>query len=279
MKSAGFQSVGLAQLMLSYVHNLNTNMKILVINHHKSYNAERFQPWLEEAGFEIDNRLGAIGQLPQHVYYSTDSLAHDHFAAMIVTGGGYNLDGSGGAWWLPHTGKLMREAIQQDMPVLGICLGGQLLAYTLGGQVDGCHCQIKSCTKPFEYGLTDIHLTQAGQDDPLFVGLGRDIIMHENHQAYIAELPNGAELLARSDRCPVEAFRYGQNAYGIQFHPEVAADTIDNWSQAKIQHLIEAGVDWPAIVARRNSSDVDANLTASRQICNNFANIVQNRAK
>lgn len=254
-------------------------MKILVVNHRQNHNAGRFQAWLEEAGFEIDNRLGAAGQLPAHIHYSIDSPAHDHFAAMIVTGGGYSLRGTGGAWWIPHIGALIREAIQQDIPILGICFGGQLLAYTLDGKIDGCHNDIKFCSKPYEYGLTDIHLTQAGCEDPLFAGLPTDIVMHENHQAYIQQIPDGAILLANSNRCPTEAFRYGKTAYGIQFHPEVEPNVIDQWSPAEVQDLIEAGVNWQAIVDRRYSHDSEANLIASRRICGNFANIVLDRAR
>ena len=254
-------------------------MKILVINHQADCSAERFQPWLEAAGFQIDNRLGPAGQLPNHIHYSTNSPASDHFCAVIITGGDANVgDPPHSVWWFPQVEQLIRESLTQDIPVLGICLGAQLVAHALGGQIDSCNNQLKTCAKPYEFGLTDIYLNRAGLGDPLFASLSRDLIMHENHQAHIAKLPDGAELLASSELCPVEAFRCGCYIYGTQFHPEVSADTINDWKPETINRLTEAGINWQAIV-ERSHRDANANLTASQQLCRNFINIIWRRAE
>lgn len=254
-------------------------MKILVINHQADCNAERFQPWLEEAGFQIDNRLGPAGQLPNHIHYSTDSPASDHFAAVIIAGGDANVgDEPHSVWWFPQVEQLIIEATAQRIPVLGLCLGAQLIAHALGGQIDSCNNQLKYCTKPYEFGVADIHLSKSGQSDLLFKGLGSTISMHENHQAYIKQLPDRAELLASSDRCPIEAFRYGCYTYGLQFHPEANTETVNNWTKKRVNELIDAGIDW-SLVIKRASHFMHDNEAASRQICHNFAQIIRRRSK
>lgn len=254
-------------------------MKILVINHQADCNAERFQPWLEEAGFQIDNRLGPAGQLPNHIHYSTNSPASDHFGAIIVTGGNANIsDEPHSIWWFPQVEQLILEAAAQRIPTLGLCLGAQLVAHALGGQIDSCDNQIKACTKPYEFGVVDIHINNVGQHDQLFAGLDPIIRMHENHQACIKRLPDRAELLASSNRCPVEAFRYGRYMYGLQFHPEVNTETVNNWTKKRVNELIDAGIDW-SLVIKRASHFMYSNEAASRQICHNFAQIIRRRSK
>lgn len=101
--------------------------------------------------------------------------------------------------------------------------------------------------------------------------------MHENHQAYIQKLPGGAELLASSNRCPVEAFRYGRNAYGLQFHPEVSTQTVKGWKPDRINTLVDAGINWQQIIDRADEND-QVNLDQSWQICQNFIAIIQHIA-
>ena len=253
-------------------------MKILVVNHQDDCNAERFQSWLEQAGFQIDNRLGPAGELPDHVQYSTDDIDSNGYCAMIITGSNCNIDDEPSSiWWFPQVEKLVLEAVNQGMPTLGLCLGCQLVAHALGGRIDSCHNQLKGCTKPYGFGATDIHLNALGRSDRLFDKLPETIVMHENHQAYIQKLPDGAELLASSNRCPVEAFRYGRNTYGLQFHPEVSTQTVKGWKPDRINTLVDAGIDWQQIIDRADEND-QVNLDQSWQICQNFIAIIQHIA-
>lgn len=122
--------------------------------------------------------------------------------------------------WLRREEHYIREAIARAIPVLGICLGAQLLAKTLGAKV--CPMQHK------EIGWFPVRLTEAGQNDPVLGASGRERFWFQWHGETF-DLPHGAELLAKSDLCSHQAFRMGTNLYGVQFHPEVLPETIAEW--------------------------------------------------
>jgi GMP synthase (glutamine-hydrolysing) len=112
------------------------------------------------------------------------------------------------------------EAIGRKQPVLGICLGSQLIAQALGGRV------YPNLQK--EIGWFDIRVRDAARDDALFRGLrDRETVFHWHGETW--DLPAGATLLASSDACPNQAFRFGTNVYGVQFHPEVSPAMIADW--------------------------------------------------
>ena len=108
------------------------------------------------------------------------------------------------------------------MPVLGICLGAQIVAHALGGEVGPVDAG-------YQFGLADIHLTPAGRDDPLFAGLGWSHVQLHHHGEAITTLPDGAKGLAKSDDTAVQAFAKGLRTYGFQFHPECSHDQIVSW--------------------------------------------------
>jgi GMP synthase (glutamine-hydrolysing) len=111
-------------------------------------------------------------------------------------------------------------AIGRKQPVLGICLGSQLIAQALGGRV------YPSLQK--EIGWFDIRPTEAARNDALFHGLrDRETVFHWHGETW--DLPAGATLLASSDACRNQAFRFGTNVYGVQFHPEVSPAMISDW--------------------------------------------------
>ncbi len=116
--------------------------------------------------------------------------------------------------------ELIRSAVEHDIPFLGICLGGQLLASALGGRVDQ-----HTLT---EIGFYDVPLTQAGQQDPLFTNLpGYQKVFHWHEDAF--ELPSGSILLATNETTSNQAFRYGSRAYGLQYHIELNSELLDLW--------------------------------------------------
>jgi len=123
---------------------------------------------------------------------------------------------------LPYLAREMewiRRAVAQGRPVLGICLGAQLIARAMGATVR------PNAAK--EIGWYDLRFTDAAARDPLFQGLSLETVFHWHGETF--DLPPGAELLASSDLCRNQAFRLGDRVYGLQFHLEVTPDMIADW--------------------------------------------------
>jgi GMP synthase (glutamine-hydrolysing) len=124
---------------------------------------------------------------------------------------------------LPHLRtelKTIEQALRQEKPVLGICLGAQLLAHALGAPVRR-HAQ-------HEVGWYELATTEAGRKDSVFGVVGESAPVFEWHSRTY-DLPHGAEQLARTTTCEQQAFRWGTTAYGFQFHLEADAAMIDRW--------------------------------------------------
>jgi GMP synthase (glutamine-hydrolysing) len=158
-------------------------------------------------GIELDER---------HLYQG-DALPHiEELAGLVVLGGPM---GVGDIEQHPHLAgeiSLLAEAVAAGMPVLGVCLGAQLLACALGGEV--------SPTGSSELGIGSVVLTPAGERDGVLGPSGRSVpVLHWHEDMFT--IPPGAELLASSDRCVNQAFRTGR-AYGLQFHVELDAGLV-----------------------------------------------------
>jgi GMP synthase (glutamine-hydrolysing) len=122
--------------------------------------------------------------------------------------------------YLDREGALIAKAVERGQPLLGICLGSQLMARALGADVH------RNGEK--EIGWFDIHLTESAADDSLFGGIGaQETVFHWHSDTW--ELPPGAERLAWSQACRNQAFRAGKNIYGMQFHLEVTPTMIAAW--------------------------------------------------
>jgi GMP synthase-like glutamine amidotransferase len=122
--------------------------------------------------------------------------------------------------YLDRERALITEAARRGQPLLGICLGSQLIARSLGAEVHR--------NREKEIGWFDIHFTKAAAGDSLFGGIdGPENVFHWHGDTW--ELPPGAERLARSQGCENQAFRAGGNVYGLQFHLEVTPEMIADW--------------------------------------------------
>jgi GMP synthase (glutamine-hydrolysing) len=144
----------------------------------------------------------------------------DRYAGLVVLGGPMNVEEQHRFPHLKRELVAIEAALRQDKPVLGICLGAQLLAHVLGAPVSR-HVQ-------HEIGWYDLETTEAGRDDAVLGPLGETAPVFQWHACTFG-LPPGAEQLARTGTCEQQAFRYGGNAYGFQFHLEVDAPMIERW--------------------------------------------------
>jgi GMP synthase-like glutamine amidotransferase len=133
------------------------------------------------------------------------------YDAVVFAGGEYGPEEFGEPIFQAEKQRIL-AALEADVPILGICLGNQLIAHWLGGQV---------AAGRWELGWLPVTVTEAGQADPLLAGLGSSFYAFLWHGDQITELPKEAELLASSERCPVQAFRLkGRSVWGLQFNPQ-----------------------------------------------------------
>ncbi|WP_129667909.1 type 1 glutamine amidotransferase [Phytoactinopolyspora endophytica] len=211
--------------------------RVLVIQNTPRGGPRRLSDWLIADGLSLDVVEAYDGGL------LPDTLEHD---GLVVLGGGFMPDDDGRAPWLPKARALVEQALEQGRPMLGICLGGQLLAHVSGGKV------LADAGTP-EQGSTPISLRAEASDDALFRDLPGVVNAIEHHVDAVTALPPDAIWLASTERCPYQAFRVGDVAWGVQFHPEAAADRILEWDAEELrrqgfdrQHLYEqALVDEP----------------------------------
>jgi GMP synthase (glutamine-hydrolysing) len=144
----------------------------------------------------------------------------DRYQGLIVLGGPMNVDEQHRHPHLATELRAIEAALRQDKPVLGICLGAQLLAHVLGAPV-ARHVQ-------HEIGWYELETTEAGRSDAVIGSLGERAPVFQWHGRTYG-LPTGAVQLARTASCEQQAFRFGESAYGFQFHLEADTKMIDRW--------------------------------------------------
>lgn len=191
---------------------------ILVIQHTAICPPAHVGQWLAEAGCTLDVRHPYRGdELPS-------SLAdHDGF---VVLGGQMGAQDDAAFGWLTRTKDLLREAVRDEVPTWGICLGHQLLAVALGGQIS------RSPVAPFA-GVQPVELTAAALTDPLLGALGADAVAVHWNNDVVTEVPDGAVVLSQTGS-DVQSLRIGAVAWGVQFHPEVDEIILAPWAAADV---------------------------------------------
>jgi GMP synthase-like glutamine amidotransferase len=142
-----------------------------------------------------------------------------NYDMLLVMGGAMNVYQEDQYPWLRGETQAIRRAVESGKAVLGVCLGGQLLAKALEAQV-----HLGAAT---EIGLIPITLTEAGNSDPLFEGLTQVEAIEWHDDSF--DIPAGAIALASSEGCANQAFRFGESVYGLQFHPEVSPQMLAEW--------------------------------------------------
>ncbi|HWH77883.1 MAG TPA: gamma-glutamyl-gamma-aminobutyrate hydrolase family protein, partial [Candidatus Binatus sp.] len=169
-------------------------------------------PLLKRAGFRI--RYVNFARHPE----AQPSL--DGYDGLVILGGPMSVNDSHRLAHLSAEMKLIETAMRRDLPVLGICLGSQLIANTLGAKVYPNRAK--------EIGWYDIAPTDAAANDPLLAVFEKSETIFQWHGETF-DIPKGSLHLAFSSLCANQAFRYGKNVYGFQFHLEVDERMIHRW--------------------------------------------------
>ncbi|WJI16030.1 glutamine amidotransferase [Pseudoxanthomonas winnipegensis] len=186
-----------------------------------------FSHWIRvAAGLEADEAVVA------NVERGDALPAHGDFAGIIVSGSSAMVTDR--ADWSERAAGWLRQAAHEGQPLLGICYGHQLLAHALGGEV---------AYNPAgrESGTVRIDLHPPAAQDPLFAHLPEGFMAHTSHVQTVLRAPEGATVLARSQRDGCQAFRWGERAWGVQFHPEFATHHMRGYVVARAEHLRSTG--------------------------------------
>jgi GMP synthase-like glutamine amidotransferase len=188
------------------------------------------------------------------------------YAGLLVMGGDMDVWQEAEHPWLRAEKRAIRAAVlDHRLPYLGICLGHQLLADALGGEV-------RPATSP-EIGICEVRLTGPGRSHPLLAGLPAEGSYVQAHAAEVVRPPAGATVLATSDACAVQALALGERVLGLQFHAEVDAATLADWLGDAEVHasLVERlGADGLARFAAAAEAEMAALNKAARQLYLNF---------
>ena len=219
-------------------------MKLLVLQHAAVEHPGIFREFLKEDGHHYDAvELDAGETLP----------ALDGYDGLWVMGGPMDVWQEDQHPWLRDEKALIREAVEgRGLPFLGLCLGHQLLAEALGGTVGP--------SKTPEIGVMDVQLTEEGATGVFFDGLPERFPCLQWHSAEVTQMPAGAQCLATSPDCAIQAMKWGPRAYSAQFHIEIEADTVANWADiVEYKTALETAMGEGA--ADRLADDVSARMT------------------
>lgn len=229
--------------------------RLAVVQHEDGCPPGRFEGWLGEAGATVSVLRPDRGEaLP----------APGSIDGLVVLGGSMSATDDDRCPWLPAVRSLLGEAVGARLPTLGVCLGHQLLAVAAGGAV---------APNPAgrQLGVRPVGLRPPAQDDLLLgplAGDGERLSVHWNRDV-VVEAPPGAVVLAVSPDGALQAFRVGERAWGVQFHPEVDGSIVRSWAErdGTPPGHHEATLDG----VRRRAGDLEA---TGRALATTFAGIV-----
>lgn len=224
--------------------------RALVVQHTATEGPGWLAEWLPAAGVGLDIVRPYAGEpLPA----ALDA------AGLVVMGGPMGANDDDAAPWLPHTRRLLAEAVADAVPVLGICLGGQLLAAACGGRVE------RGADGP-ELGVGEVRLRAAAAADPLLAGLPPVLRAVQWHYDVVTQLPADATWLAESTAYRHQAFRVGERAWGVQFHIETPEAMVAGWARNDAAELSAAGLDPAELLSRLAGAQAELTGTWGRVV-------------
>ena len=213
---------------------------VLAVRNDPDSGPARFADWLAEAGVRL-----VVVDGPD---VPSSPTGYD---GVLLLGGGFMPDADERAPWLPAERRLAAAAVAGGVPLLGVCLGAQVLAHVAGGTV------VADSGRP-EHGSVGVSLLPGAEGDALLGALPMLFPAIEHHRDEVVALPPDAVHLATSAACPHQAFRVGERAWGVQFHPEASADRLARWDPDR---LAAEGFD---LAALREAADAAEPASAGR---------------
>lgn len=193
-------------------------MAIIVFQHSAESGAGRLGLTLRDHGFELDVRRLDLPETPGPAGNRHVPPDYDNVEGVISLGGPQNLTDQPPPPWMEAEMAYLRGAHERQLPVIGICLGAQLVAQALGGKVGP--------STP-EWGFHKVQIPPPAQVETMMAGIAWDSWQFQAHNQAVLELPPGALVLGTSAACKVQAFKVGLRTYGFQYHFECDRPAID----------------------------------------------------
>jgi GMP synthase (glutamine-hydrolysing) len=286
---------GIYRTIATHFHRQNLGAATL-----RPYNATDYQTWGSPStwAFASMKHVRVLRHVPQEALGNLEAVLRSHgvelevvdcfaenwpaieraglrpqeLAGLIVMGGPMNADDTDCYPFLATEVDWLRQAVAARLPTLGICLGAQLLAKSLGARV------FRNRVK--EIGWHDLELLPAALADPLLAGSNARETVFQWH-ADTFDPPPGAVQLARSALCEQQVFRYGTNAYGLQFHLEITAEMVADWlvDPDLCGDLQESGEIDPREIRRRAADAVSKMAPLADRVFGRFAALCRQQVR
>ncbi len=207
-------------------------MPVLVLEHSDVARGGRLSSRLRDHGHRLDYR---------RLHRGDEVPSLEGIDGIISMGGPMAPDDDDQPWMAAEL-ALLKAAVDRDLPVLGICLGCQLLARALGGEV-------KRLPAGPRLGWADIKLSPDGREDKLLAGLPWTWMQAHWNSWCVDTLPDSATMLATGSAGDPQIWRFGVRVYAIQCHPEIDPDTMRQWVEDDPELIAESGTSGEAILA------------------------------
>jgi len=222
-------------------------VRVLALTHGPSVGPGVFADAVRKGGHELVEHELPVGGVPQ-----------DEPDAVVVLGGAMHPDEEERHGWLLPELRYLEEQLERGTPMLGVCLGSQLIARAAGARVFRAD--------EAEVGWFPVELTDAAAADPVAASLPARFDAFQWHH-YTHDLPGGAVELARSSVC-TQAYRLGR-AWGVQFHPEVRAEQVEAWLAEDPDDVPD-----PAVFRAATRERIEGWNDLGRRLCAAFLNTV-----
>jgi GMP synthase (glutamine-hydrolysing) len=234
-------------------------MRVLAIVHQPDAGAGVFAGAIRDLGAELNEWAPAAAPAP------ADPLGYD---AVFTLGGAMNVDEGDRHGWLAEEDALLRRLLEAKVPLLGLCLGGQMVAAAAGAAP-------RRAARP-EIGWHPVELTPEGRADPLLGPLWPSFEAFQWH-SYEFPLPPGATALATSEVC-LQGARIGEHAWALQFHPEVSAADAGRWidNYRADPDAVRIGTD-PAVLGAETERKINAFNKLGRDLCRRWLEVAAER--